>query len=184
VNPGDFSITEDSCLSRRVSLGQDCAIGVTFKPSATGERHAHISLTDNEPTPSQITLSGTGVASSAGPAGAAGSTGSKGATGATGPAGPSGEVELVSCKAVRLHGKTVQSCTAHLTTAALTIASAGARFATTLSRGGVVYGSGETIVLGRTTQVLLTPRRAITKGTYTLTLTRGRVSRHETIRIA
>ena len=75
TDPADFAITADTCVGRRLTSGQSCAITARFTPSAEGLREATIALTDNEPSATAIALTGTGVAANAGP------------TGPTGPAG-------------------------------------------------------------------------------------------------
>jgi hypothetical protein len=93
ADPGDFAMTADGCAHKKLELGQTCTIVARFTPSATGERSATITLQDNEPLPTAIGLSGTGIAANSGPTGAngaAGATGLGGATGAGGPTGPSG----------------------------------------------------------------------------------------------
>jgi hypothetical protein len=52
-----------------------------------------------------------------------------------------------------------------------------------LSRGKIVYATGSAVVSGKHTKLLLTPRRSIGNGTYTLTLTHGHKRRRETITI-
>ncbi len=62
---GDFAQT-NNCGSA-LSSGASCTISVTFTPTATGTRTGAISLTDNGPSsPQQVSLSGTGVATTSG----------------------------------------------------------------------------------------------------------------------
>jgi len=89
TDPEDFAITADSCLGRRLAFEQSCTITVSFTPTAEGPLKATIALTDNEPSPTGIALSGTGVAAGTGPTGPTGPTGG---TGSTGPTGAMGEV--------------------------------------------------------------------------------------------
>ncbi|MGO8734397.1 MAG: FG-GAP-like repeat-containing protein [Terriglobia bacterium] len=57
---GDFSQT-NNCGSS-VSAGSNCAINVTFTPTATGTRSGTLTITDNAPnSPQTVTLSGTGT---------------------------------------------------------------------------------------------------------------------------
>jgi hypothetical protein len=131
-----------------------------------------------------------GVTGEPGATGVQGTTGPRGATGAQGPAGPSGpagQIELVTCKAVARgegkHKKTVQDCTAKLTSSPVTFTSTGARIKAALSRGKFVYATGSAIKAGKRCQLLLTPRRHIAKGSYTLTLAHGRRRQRETLTI-
>jgi hypothetical protein len=60
TNPGEFGET-DTCGSS-VTSGANCAISVTFKPTATGARSAAVSITDNaSSSPQSISLTGTGA---------------------------------------------------------------------------------------------------------------------------
>ena len=203
ADPGDFAITADSCMQRGLPTGQSCTITARFTPTTTGLREATIALSDNEPTPTDIALSGTGVAANSGPTGPTGPTGQAGANGTngtdgangtqgpagsqgpTGPRGPAGQIELVTCKSVTTgkgaHKKAAQKCTAKLTSSAIT--SAGARVAAVLSRGKVVYATGSAIVSGKKTQLLLTSHQEIGQGRYTLTVKRGNRLQRETITI-
>jgi hypothetical protein len=62
---GDFS--ETNTCGGRVAAGAECAISVTFKPTATGVRSASLSLTDNGiGSPQTVPLSGTGLGVSLG----------------------------------------------------------------------------------------------------------------------
>lgn len=57
---GDFSQT-NNCGSN-VSMGSQCTINVTFKPTAGGARNGTLSITDNASgSPQSVTLSGTGT---------------------------------------------------------------------------------------------------------------------------
>lgn len=61
TNSGDFSQTNTCGAS--VTAGANCTISVTFKPTATGNRSASVSITDNASgSPQSISLTGTGVA--------------------------------------------------------------------------------------------------------------------------
>ena len=62
-NPGDFSITSDSCPVSPTTLGSggSCTIGVSFTPTAAGVRTASVTVTDNTPqSPHVVQLTGTG----------------------------------------------------------------------------------------------------------------------------
>lgn len=59
INPGEFAMANNCGLS--LAPGANCAIKVTFKPTATGTRTAVISITDNAAgSPQKITLTGSG----------------------------------------------------------------------------------------------------------------------------
>ncbi len=95
TNPGDFTVSGETCSGRMLAYEQSCTISVHFTPAGTGMRSASITVPDNEPAEQHLTiaLAGTGVAANAGPAGqngTSGSNGQQGATGATGPTGPTG----------------------------------------------------------------------------------------------
>lgn len=184
-NPGDFAILSDTCAGRTLTFGQRCTITARFTPSAAGMRSATIDLSDNEPRPSTIALSGTGVAPNTSPAGAAGATGATGGTDAAGvrgsqrSEGKSGRIYLFTCRTVtkraKLHGKTravtKQRCTTRLVPGT-------ARFGTTiakatLTRNGVIYATGT----ARLSRLTLHANRPLRAGEYTLTLTR-RLGRH------
>jgi len=210
ANAGDFTIVSDACALRKLELWQSCTITTRFTPAATGAREATIALSDNETSPTNVVLSGTGVAANSGPAGpigptgpigdtgttgAAGTNGTTGATGAQGPAGPqgaagprgpAGQIELVTCKSITTAKgkKTVQKCKTKLTSSPVTITTAGASLTALLSRGTVVFATGSATRSGNQTKLLMTTRRHIGKGSYTLTLTRGRERQRETITIA
>ncbi|HEV2232677.1 MAG TPA: SBBP repeat-containing protein [Terriglobia bacterium] len=63
---GDFSQT-NNCGSTVTAAGGSCTIQVSFTPTTTGTRTDEITVTDNAAgSPHQITVTGTGVASSAG----------------------------------------------------------------------------------------------------------------------
>ncbi|MGA8746199.1 MAG: hypothetical protein WB507_10080 [Solirubrobacterales bacterium] len=78
------------------------------------------------------------------------------------------------------HKKVAQKCIAKLTGSPVRITS---RVAATLSRDKVIYATGSAIVSVKKTTLLLTQRRRIGKGSYTLTLTHGHKRQHETITI-
>jgi hypothetical protein len=60
ANLGDFVEIADTCRGS-VAAGGSCTIGVTFTPSAGGERTAALSITDNAPgSPQTVSLSGAG----------------------------------------------------------------------------------------------------------------------------
>jgi hypothetical protein len=122
-----------------------------------------------------------------GPAGTNGTNGAQGPAGTNGAQGPAGQVELVTCTPLTTgkgkHKKTVQKCTSKLTSSPVKFTTAGTAMTADLSRGKVLYATGSAIDSGRQTRLLLSPRRSIAKGSYTLTLTHGRKRQSETITI-
>jgi hypothetical protein len=61
TNSGDFSQTNTCGAS--VAAGANCTISVTFNPTATGNRTASVSITDNASgSPQTVSLTGTGTA--------------------------------------------------------------------------------------------------------------------------
>jgi CSLREA domain-containing protein len=110
-------------------------------------------------------------------------------TGAGGRGVPAGRaaVEVVRCKSAATgqgkRRKTIRRCTARLTRSPVKLTNSGATLSAVLARGKVVYATGSAISKGKTTRLLLTPRRNIAKGSYTLTLTHGRHRQRETITI-
>ncbi len=186
TNPGDFTVSGETCSGRMLAYEQSCTISVHFTPAGTGMRSASITVPDNEPAEQHLTiaLAGTGVAANAGPAGqngTSGSNGQQGATGATGPTGPTGsrgpagqagQVILVTCtssiKTVNHKPKKVTKCTSRPVPTPTTFTASVLERAS-LGRHGFVYASG-TAEKGR---VVLHARRALVAGRYTLTLVRG-----------
>jgi hypothetical protein len=212
ANAADFAIAADTCSGRRLAFAQSCTITARFTPATTGALAASIALSDNEPSATDIALSGTGVAANAGPtgptgpagptgsnatngtdgaAGTPGPAGSQGPAGTPGPAGPqgaAGQIELVSCKPVTTGSgkrkKTVQKCTAKLTSSPVKFTTAATSSAVVLARGKVIYATGSAERSGERTNLLLSTRRRIEPGVYTLALTRGRKQQLETITVS
>ena len=147
TNPGDFTITANACAGRTLAFEQSCTITIRFTPQAAGARLATLALQDNEPTPTSITLAGTGVTANSGPTGPQGHVGPPGPTG---PQGPAGQIKLVSCKTVtkkiKRHGRprtvTQHMCTTRPTSGTATFTTSGAGVSARLSRGGVLYATG------------------------------------------
>jgi len=70
TNTGDFTLgaptTGTACAlgANSLNVSSSCAVGVTFKPTATGARSANISVADDAPaSPQTVPLTGTGTAS-------------------------------------------------------------------------------------------------------------------------
>jgi Collagen triple helix repeat (20 copies) len=131
-----------------------------------------------------------GAAGAQGPAGMTGAQGTTGATGSKGPAGPAGargpagQVELITCERVKKGGgKIAQSCKTSPSDSPIKFTTSGLKLAATLTRGKVIYATGFEIGSGATTRLLVSPRRGIGKGSYTLTLRRGGKQQRETLTI-
>ncbi len=61
ANPSDFSAT-NTCTSPAIAVNASCGINVSFTPSATGNRSASITLTDDAPnSPQTLFVQGTGA---------------------------------------------------------------------------------------------------------------------------
>jgi sugar lactone lactonase YvrE len=61
TNAGDFAISNNTCPAS-LAAGANCEIDVTFTPTATGNRTADVTITDNAPNnPQNIAVSGTGT---------------------------------------------------------------------------------------------------------------------------
>ncbi len=135
----------------------------------------------------------TGATGPVGPAGATGQAGTNGTNGANGTdgtngmRGPPGQIELVTCKSLTTgtgkHRKTVQKCTTKLTSSPITFTATGTRVVAVLSRERIVYATGVAIGTGKRTQLLLSLRQHIGKGSYTLTLTHAGKQQRKTITI-
>jgi hypothetical protein len=150
------------------------------------------------PAGSQGPTGSTGPAGSAGPAGSQGPTGSTGPAGSAGPAGvngtkgdtgPAGQIELVTCttttKTVKRHKHTQKKCTTKLVTGPVTFSATARASSASLSRGRALYATGTARRNGtKLVLTLLTARRRLTQGRYTLTLSHGRKHQRETITIA
>jgi hypothetical protein len=94
----------------------------------------------------------------------------------------------VICKSVSTgngtRSKAVEKCVTKLTSSPITFTTTGTRDTVVLSRNRVLYATGVAICSGKETQLLLSPRQRIGKGSYTLMLTHARKQQHETIIIA
>jgi FtsP/CotA-like multicopper oxidase with cupredoxin domain len=66
ANPGDFSVTSNTCGSS-LAAGASCTISMVFKPAATGTRTATLSIASSNPTPLAVPLTGTGTSSTISP---------------------------------------------------------------------------------------------------------------------
>jgi hypothetical protein len=120
---------------------------------------------------------GTGVTGPTGPEGARGAAGPAGATGAA------GSVQLITCERAKTkHGQVAQNCKTSGTSAPIKFTLTGTKLSAVLSRGSVTYGTG--FAYGaNASRLVLDPRRAIGKGSYTLTIKRGGKNVRETVMI-
>jgi HYDIN/CFA65/VesB-like, Ig-like domain/Beta-propeller repeat/Cep192 domain 4/Abnormal spindle-like microcephaly-assoc'd, ASPM-SPD-2-Hydin len=63
TNASDFAETNTCPTTKPLSAGADCAIRVTFTPSASGDRSAAVTVTDDAPSsPQAVAISGIGTA--------------------------------------------------------------------------------------------------------------------------
>ena len=63
TNPGDFSLSNDSCQGAAVGPSNTCSVDVTFQPSSNSSESASLDIADDDPSsPQSVPLSGTGVA--------------------------------------------------------------------------------------------------------------------------
>ena len=110
--------------------------------------------------------------------GSQGPAGPAGATGATGARGPAGKVEVITCTEVTttVNGKkkTKQVCTSKLVSGTVTLKGKEIK-AAKLVRGKVVFATGKAQRSGRTTHLVLTPKKTLTRGSYTLQLGVGKL---------
>lgn len=158
ADPDDFLIG-DRC-QEPVLVGSSCEVGVRFYPQTTGARSATLTLLTNAPTPpAAVTLAG-GISA--------------------GARGPAGEVELLTCRAITTEltasGRaapvsTEDTCTGELIRGAVKFTAAGTSTRATLGRGPLLYASGASVATGiGGSELVLTDRRPLKPGIYTLTL--------------
>ena len=191
-DPQDFLVTYNACMGL-IAPGGDCTLGVSFAPQAQGASSASLQITSNDPSsPAVVSLSGTGGLLPQGPAGQTGATGTSGATGTTGaagprgPKGPAGKVELVTCKTAR-NGN--EKCTTKLVSKPLKFKAAPSAARARVERGRVLCATGFALPTAHHGwQLLLSYRRRMTAGRYTMTLRRRSAGRwltdRQTITIA
>jgi hypothetical protein len=158
ADPGDF-LLGDRC-QQPVPAGSSCQVGVRFHPQATGARSASLTLLTNAASaPAAVTLSGGISARSQRPA---------------------GKVELLTCKPVvaatvgnvrRGAPRTPETCTGKLVRGAVKFTATGSSTRATIVRGHVVFASGASVPTGHGGfELVLTVRRALKRGGYTLIL--------------
>ena len=116
VDPSDFKILTDRCAGRSLAFKQTCTITVQAMPAAPGARSAVLTLQDNEPTPTTVTLTATGIHAVS-------------------------RIQLITCKHITKHHKTETKCTTKVikVNAKLT-----GHERATLTRNHIIYASGST----------------------------------------
>ncbi len=66
TNASDFILAPNTCASAPIAANGNCAVSITFTPSAAGSRQAALQVTDNATnSPQTVALSGTGAAPTA-----------------------------------------------------------------------------------------------------------------------
>ena len=172
ADPADFAIVTNACTGRRLAFEQTCQIAAAFTPTTTGARTATIALTDNEQTPTEIALTGVGVAAGSIASASGQGTGATGAgrgTAATVARRSTQGTALVVCHVVITHRLPLQRCTTKHTATPVTGVPTGA-VAAVLWRHGRLYASGWVVRPTGEPVLLLTRRRQIGAGAYTLVL--------------
>jgi hypothetical protein len=182
TDAADFSVGSSTCPSVPIGFDATCTFTVDFKAQAAGHRVATVRLSDNEPVPLTMIVSGTGVAAS-GSAGAGGSsgtsTGGSSGSGAGGgpvttttpPAGP--HFDVLRCRAVKVfrtvdgHRRSTTQTHCSLTYARGRVTLGRRSTLATLSRGHVVYATG-LATSSRGSLLELTARRTLVRTSYTL----------------
>ena len=114
------------------------------------------------------------------------STGPPGVAGATGPRGPAGDIELVTCKAVKVrkhHRTTTKTkCTGKLVSGPVRFTVTGHAVHATLDRAGATVASGTLMVGGASDVGLMSVTGKLRPGDYQLRLWRhGRVTGRQTV---
>ena len=195
-DPDDFIKSNDSCVGQHLASGASCQLHLRFAPSAAAGTPESASLVVGTNTPSSplgTTLSGTAGPLPQGPAGQPGAPGLTGSTGPPGPRGQqglAGRFVLVTCRAVAVLGRALrrsaprETCTVRTISGPLTLSAAVNPV--TLSRRGLVYATGVAARPKRNElELVLTVRRRLTAGRYTLVETRqsrrDRRSTHRTV---
>ena len=163
----DSSLASSTC-DGPLSVGQSCQLSVEFTPQASGTRTATLPISSDDPAgPTLVPLSGTATQPGSAPP--------PGVSGQSGPSANRG-LELIACQAVsklvtRGHRRvrvTSRRCAAHPLSGTITSGGTGRA---TLSRGRLVYAAGIVVHrAGTSFVVLLTVRRALSRGRYTLTV--------------
>ncbi len=171
AQPDDFLV--DNRCQQPVAVGSSCQVGVRFDPQAGGDRSATLKVLSNSyrATP-LVALTGSGTVALPRPEPSA--------------------VEVVSCRASD-PGTTVNRqdvlvnadlCTGDRVDGELELPTTRDRPRATIARGSVVYATGTSIPMARGgSELLLTTRRALKPGSYTLILRNWRGRRWVTRRL-
>ena len=179
ADPGDFELSSWTC-GLPLAMSETCQIGVGFAPHGLGARSATLILSSNSSEPVSVGLSGTGEGLPGGAAGPSGATGPAGPAGPTGPRGRPGTVELVTCLTVTTRAPKKRPpfvhrrvCTGSPARASFKLQGSGVAARVAVRRGHTVYATGTGIVdPNGTDRLVLSARRALTPGSYTLQLRR------------
>jgi Ca2+-binding RTX toxin-like protein len=67
ANPDQFRVVSNTCVGANLGIGQECAVGVVFRPTGLGARNAALVIATNAAgSPHTIPLAGNGVAQTGG----------------------------------------------------------------------------------------------------------------------
>jgi N-acetylneuraminic acid mutarotase len=144
-----FTLAADGCAHETLSLHQRCTITVAFTAPTPGTTRATLTLEDNEPQPTVVSLTAAA-------------------------AGPGAAVEVLACtaKAIRGQRHKQRRCSARLLKRPVTFEASVGNVTASLKRRGRVYATGK---LAHTEGALrlvvgLNRRKTLPSGTYTLIL--------------
>jgi WD40 repeat protein len=179
---GAFKIEQDACTGTQLEFRQTCTIGVSFTPPAAGPFSTTLTLTDNEPSPSAVTLSGTGLAAPAGNGSATASGAAAGRDSSPAAQDLAGKVDLITCttvaKGVKHKRHARMRCTTKLVTGPVPLRTSSRVVKATLSRNGRFLATGTVdTVHGRAEFV--SSGAGVPRGACTLTITR-KTGKHTT----
>jgi uncharacterized repeat protein (TIGR01451 family) len=63
ANPGDFTLSNDTCSNASVAAGSTCTVDISFSPTAIGSRNGSLTIPSNAASsPDTVSLSGSGSA--------------------------------------------------------------------------------------------------------------------------
>lgn len=172
-DPDDFLI--GNRCQQPVAVGSNCQVGVRFNPQTSGARSGSLTVLSNAPgAPKKVALSGTGAGVSA-----------------SSPHSP-GKVALIRCKAIHLRpndrehrGAPRTTCARKVVSGKLEFAGAGSSTRATIVRGRKVFAAGVSVAQAKGELLLvLSDRRPLKHGTYTLILRHRRHRRWVSKRIS
>jgi hypothetical protein len=175
IDQRDFAVVADACVGRRLAFEQTCQITAAFTPSATGPRAATVALADNEQTPTEIALTGTGVSPVSDSSASSQAADTRATTGASAAADGAARqtargTRIVVCHILIRHRLPLQRCTTKYTATPVADIPTGS-VAAVLWRHGHLYASGWVLRAAGEPRLLLTRRRRVRPGVYTLVLT-------------